>query len=381
MSGMKSVIFAVHKPKIKFLCRCFCSNLNKHPYDEIVPFHTNRQLAKYVCENILYNKNGIIVCNKPYGISFSRTESQWKKGLSSIKSSVITHKVFEEIQDHTISNAEDKINLFDALPYIKSNLSCESLCVIKCPEKYTTGVAILGQSENVRSKVQICWERSRGQKIPLESYLAICTGKPLEDHVDNLRIGITLDVSENGKMKKAYLTKKYSHASVLKSRVKVASVESHLLSTNENQSAALLNLVTNQKKWHFVRLFLATYLLSPAIGDHIFASRVKKIMGMAVPVDHWNPSTLQPQKLDKNLLKSLELLPGSEKFIPTMIHLSEVKLIGFPKRSQDLVLSAPPPQYFTWTLNRLGLHLQENLPSLLESKPLIKQISASNQCK
>lgn len=74
------------------------------------------------------------------------------------------------------------------------------------------------------------------------------------------------------------------------------------------------------------------------------------------------------------------MLPGSEKFIPTMIHLSEIKLIGYLK-SEEIVLSSSPPPYFTWTLNKLGLCIPDKALSLEAPKCMVRQIKAAAHCK
>lgn len=96
--------------------------------------------------------------------------------------------------------------------------------------------------------------------------------------------------------------KQWSNNAVRRGDVLITAFSYQTLQENGNSSASLVEVSSNRKKWHCVRLFCSTYLLSPVLGDNLYSGRVKTIMGVSVPVDHWSTVAQEPQVTDSNLL-------------------------------------------------------------------------------
>lgn len=63
------------------------------------------------------------------------------------------------------------------------------------------------------------------------------------------------------------------------------------LSVNEELKVSLVQLTVNRNKWHCLRLYCATNLLAPCLGDWLMGPRVRYINDMPVLVDPFNPVT------------------------------------------------------------------------------------------
>ncbi|XP_039290877.1 mitochondrial mRNA pseudouridine synthase RPUSD3 [Nilaparvata lugens] len=357
------------------LSRNYSENtLDNHVYDRVIPWKSNRELADYLCENIVYDSEGLIVLNKPYGVSFSKDGLNWQNIAERSKGfkPVIKHRVPKVANPDDVLETnrgfirDDVINLKAALPFIEDKINGgQPLRVVRVPEKYTSGVSLLARHEKLELKIKKCLARSKALREPVDSYLAIVTGEPIIKRLENFTIGVKLEFSENKKQKKPALTKTYSKNELQRSLVKATTVHSNLLSMGVDEDsgdalASLVQLETGIKRWHFVRLFLATHLLAPALGDHLFGARVKKVMGEMLLVDQWSQAAATgKQKLDRRLLDRLDLTEGSEMYIPTMIHHSSVILEGFQGKKTDsqFTLQAKPPQHFLWTAERLALEV------------------------
>lgn len=53
----------------------------------------------------------------------------------------------------------------------------------------------------------------------------------------------------------------------------------------------------------------------------------------------------------------LEVPPGESQIIPVHLHLSQVLLKNYEKDRTDLILTAPVPDFFSWTCQKLGLSI------------------------
>lgn len=84
------------------------------------------------------------------------------------------------------------------------------------------------------------------------------------------------------------LLKKWSVNSTKRGTVKVCKFKHQTLKTGTDNLSSLVEVSSSQKRYHCIRLFLASQLLSPVLGDNLFGSYVKSVMGVKVPVDHWS---------------------------------------------------------------------------------------------
>lgn len=136
--------------------------------------------------------------------------------------------------------------------------------------------------------------------------------------------------------------------------IKILNVQFKLISNSTDNLSSFLQIRSSTTKWHALRLFAATVLHSPILGDEKFGSRVKNIMGKWVNLSPWVEAAREPPKLDGKLLQKLNLRRGKESLIPVHLHLREMFLPSYRKKDFDLILTAPPMPEFAWTCKRLG---------------------------
>lgn len=90
-------------------------------------------------------------------------------------------------------------------------------------------------------------------------------------------------------------------------------------------------------------------------GDIRFAARVKQLLGQKVlvkPSEAYRDPDFEP--LSDRVLKQLQV--HSNRSIPLMLHLSEIRLLNFYKKNPNLIIRTNQlPDHFNWTLKALGL--------------------------
>lgn len=146
--------------------------------------------------------------------------------------------------------------------------------------------------------------------------------------------------------------------------VKTFDVSYNTISNSEGNLASLMEIKCVTTKWHAIRVFASTVLISPILGDRIHGSRVKKVMGTFMHISPFVEAARDMPILDKELLAKLRLTAAQRIIIPTHIHLREVELMSF-NSGENLKLVAPLSESFQWTCEQL----QFQIPTLNEEFP------------
>lgn len=81
------------------------------------------------------------------------------------------------------------------------------------------------------------------------------------------------------------LVDKYSKRALEKKLVIPFVVHHRTLSVNEDLKISLVQLKVNRNRWNSLRLFCATRLFTPCLGDWLMASRIKYVNNIPVVVD------------------------------------------------------------------------------------------------
>uniref|UniRef100_A0A1B6DM60 Pseudouridine synthase RsuA/RluA-like domain-containing protein n=1 Tax=Clastoptera arizonana TaxID=38151 RepID=A0A1B6DM60_9HEMI len=329
-----------------------------HVYREISPWMSNRELAKDLIKHILFYENGLLVINKPYGVTFSRDGSYKPPKPEEKLKKMINHQELESpIIKETYESTgivNDDLSLLKALPYIQEELGVDKLFIVKVPERYTSGIAILATEKSVEEKVQLSILKSRYSKESVDTFQAVVIGKPRYNG-GKIKLGLTLDVMKGSKQKKPILLREWSNNAVKRGEVLLTTFSYQLLRESEDSRMTLVEIRCDRKKWHCVRLFCSNFLLTPVLGDNLYGGRVKNVMGVTLPVNHWSKVSEEPQKLSSEVLSILEVTKEDLKIIPTHLHLSKVILPHYDKKGLNLELVATPPDFFTWTCQKSSL--------------------------
>lgn len=123
-----------------------------------------------------------------------------------------------------------------------------------------------------------------------------------------------------------------------------------MLSNSTFNLCSLVELKSSTHAKNAIRLFAATYLYSPILGDNIYASRIQKIGNTYVRVDPFLSCPGLP-KLDMKLLRLLNVRVKQQEIIPAHIHLKSVVLPSF--FGKTLTIEAPLMPPFDWTCKQL----------------------------
>ncbi|CAL7946397.1 unnamed protein product [Xylocopa violacea] len=298
-----------------------------HPYKKIHPWKSLQEFSEDLLSNIIYIKDGLVALNKPYGIRCSKP-----------------------LIRNTCNNIPNGVDyaIKDALPYICDQLNYSNLIVVRCPERYMSGVTLLAADENVERAVNLAFVHS---KFFANSYWVITVGVPRKLE-DKHRLGMRLISNSTSNSKRATIITSWSNSDEKYGRIKLLKIDYKVLSSSTFNLCSLLEIKSSTEKWHAIRLFSSTFLYSPVLGDNICASQIQKVGDTFLKID---PFLVQPAplKLDKKILEQLYVSPMHQTIIPAHIHLKSVVLPMF--FGNTLTIEAPLWPHFDWTCKQLEL--------------------------
>lgn len=307
-----------------------------HPYLQIHPWKSETEFANSLLKNVIYNADGIIAINKPYGISLQNKFQQ-----------NVNHPLK---QCHHIVGAVD-YSIENILPYLAKKLDVPSLIPFSGSEKYMSGVYVFGINFDVCENIKKATRRVEMNKY--RKLWAITTRVPNEIK-GKYHLAMCLKQNYSSlKNKKPVILTSWSKNSVKNDAVKILNVDYRLISNSTNNLSSLIEMEISTKKWHSPRLFASTMLYSPILGDNYHGSRVQEIMGTWIRVDPFAKSCLDMPKLNKQLLELLNLKQSQQEIIPAHIHLRSIRLPSFGKEKKDIILEAPLIHPFDWTCKQL----------------------------
>ncbi|XP_033361184.1 mitochondrial RNA pseudouridine synthase rpusd4-like isoform X1 [Bombus vosnesenskii] len=308
----------------KILKRNYMEN---HPYKHIHPWKSFRQFSDDLLNNIVYNKDGLIVLNKPYGIRRKSPDTSTIHIRNNLPNGI----------DYTLN---------DALPYIAKQLNYLNLTIVRCPEMYMSGITLLAADEYVHHAIELACARSHFQT---NTYWIITVGIPKQLE-GQTRLGMKVISNPQFKHRKIILTSSWSHNEEKYRKIKLLKTQYKVLSNSTLNLCSLIELKSSTHSKNALRVFATTYLYTPILGDNIYASRIQKIGNTYVRVDPFLSSPGLP-KLDIRLLRLLNVRPNQQEIIPTHIHLKSIVLPQF--FGETLTIEAPLMPPFDWTCKQL----------------------------
>lgn len=309
----------------------------KHVYAQLCPWNNVRTFVDHLLKNICYNKDGLVIVNKPYGVGV--TPPNRNKYLS------------ESYLQNTAVLGETIETLSDALPYVAEELGYRALIPIKTPGRYASGITVLSADESVTKKVRKSLIYSKEKDKVIYNYWLVVIGEPQPD-TGSEKIGIALKKGPGQKEAQVILETNWSKKSMKRQDIFPTFVEYSTL--QKGSLCSLVELKTSRTKWHFIRIYSA-YLLSPVLGDHLYGGRVQKVLGIPVAISPYSDHAKLPQRLSKELVAVLELKPGEDLIIPAHIHFKNLILRNYEGKNNDLLIDTPLPEYFLWSCKKLML--------------------------
>ncbi|KAL6254389.1 hypothetical protein P5V15_014437 [Pogonomyrmex californicus] len=302
-----------------------------HPYRRIHPWKSEREFVDDLLKNVIYNADGIIAINKPYGIPFINKTTKSNKVIHS------NYKIVGAV-DYTIK---------DVLPYLAKELNVPILIPCLGSEKYMSGVYIFGINDNVCNQIELAKRRTNGK---YKKYWTVTIRVPNEIK-GNYHLAMMLKSSVLGD-KKPIILSQWSNNMAKKDQIQIMNISHKVLSNSMHNLSSLLEIESSSRKWNGIKLFASTMLYSPILGDNIHGSRVQEIMGTWMKVNPFAESCWELPKINRQLLDLLNITPNQQEIIPAHIHLRSVHLI-FGKEKRDLVIQAPLIDPFDWTCKQL----------------------------
>ncbi|KAG5314728.1 RUSD4 synthase, partial [Acromyrmex insinuator] len=309
-----------------------------HPYNRIHPWKSETEFAKDLLKNVIYNSDGIIAINKPYGISLY-PKSNANRHLH------LYHKIVG-VADYSLQ---------DVLPYLAKELNVPILIPSFGAEKYVSGVYIFGINEKVCQQLELSRRRIQNR---YRKYWVITTRVPNEIKGKH-RLAMFLKTSASGNKKPIILTQ-WSNNAVKRNETKIINIDYKVVSNSMHNLSSLIEIVASSRKWHNIRLFASTMLYSPILGDNIHGSRIQEIMGTWLKIDPFADSSWDLPKINRQLLELLNIKPSQQEIIPVHIHLKSVHLI-VGKEKKDLVIEAPLMDPFDWTCKQLKFKIPDEI--------------------
>ncbi|XP_067131872.1 mitochondrial mRNA pseudouridine synthase RPUSD3-like isoform X1 [Centruroides vittatus] len=296
----------------------------------IHPWKSRSQFVQSLCENIVYNKDGLIAINKFYGIPVYKV-----KGDKMIPTVI------------TPFNGNFSLSIEESLPLLKNELEVKQLKIIKSTEKYSSGILLLSSSDKVTEKVTKAFIRGKSENIPHLIYWALTVGCPTTETVRE-KVGIKLSTIND--IKQPVILKEISANQIKKKVVKPVIVDCSLLESNKELSCSLVKLAVSSVKSHFLKVYMTTRG-SYVLGDVFFGRRVGTVFGKSVETS----TTYGAKSLPDDICQKLRLPRGtSNEAIPVMLHLNSIFLRGYDS-GKDLVVAAPPPPHFLWMCEKLEI--------------------------
>jgi len=161
----------------------------------------------------------------------------------------------------------------------------KDLHIVKFPERYTSGVTILSGSEEVAQRINKCKKRAKTMDECNDSHLVISLGHPLTKHSQG-KYAVKLAKGEVNNRKVPILEDRWSEMDRKRQRVKLVRISHKLV--RKGSEASLCRVSSSTTAHNALRLFFATKLLSPILGDNTFSARVNNVMGVPMLLDPWS---------------------------------------------------------------------------------------------
>ncbi|KAG7196349.1 hypothetical protein KM043_001330, partial [Ampulex compressa] len=310
-----------------------------HPYRKLHPWTSEQAFCNHLLQHVIYNKDGLVALNKPYGISKNFVERSERYKCAS-------HRL------HFIPNQKEYA-LETSIPHIAQKLGYERLIAMKTPEKYMSGVVLLAANEHVQKSIEKSFARAMSMKLCARTYWVVTTMVPT-----SIKGKEHLAMQQKGK-EKPIILKNWGKNQLKRNEVKILNVEYKVLSNSTLNLSSLIEIKSSTQKWHAIRMFTTLMLYAPVLGDNYYASEIIKILGTPVRAK-LNIIEKPLPKVNSELLQMLKLTKDKVEIIPAHIHLKEICLPCFHGPKNDLRIEAPIPSYYNWTCEQLKFKYLKN---------------------
>ena len=291
------------------------------------------ELVDILHKNVVYyepdtDKSGLVVINKPYGLAAHKAE-------------------------------DSSFCLNDCLGSLATKLEVEKLEIVKCAERFSSGITILGTSETTQTLFKKSMDRGLTGRALATSYLAIVKGQPNVRTVESVDRKMT-DCPEVNKPlfgsmhKEPVLSRKLLKHNVNRNNVKRVHVAINSLARSA-QGAGVVELSPSSTGKHFIPVYLAD-IGHPLLGDQMYDYRARTMLGQKVKLSTAHTNAKRMQVLPTHLLELLGMSKGEEWMLPKLLHQHRIFLPDWLGRDKSLTVYAPPPPHWLKTCKVLGIN-------------------------
>ena len=304
----------------------------KREYEHLCVWKDQNDMVEQLYSNIVYyepekDKSGLVVLNKPYGLPKSTGD------------------------DSTYS-------LETSLPHLADKLGVNSLNVIKCCERFTSGITILGSNTKTAEIYKKSMAKARADKALSSSYLAIVKGVPNINKLEDVDLKVTNCPEVNnpivGSMHKEPVISRHLAKPWKIQRDNIKRV--HVAAASVARSSSGVGIVEISPSFvgkHFLQVYLAD-LGYPVLGDMMYDYRTRTLLGKKLRItSHTNAH--RTQILPPHVLELLGLAKGEEWVVPKMLHHHRLLLPRWLPGGEDVTVFAPPPGHWLRTCAALNL--------------------------
>ena len=290
-------------------------------------------LVEDLHSNIVYyepdkDQTGVVIINKPYGLPKELSE-------------------------------DSQFSLVKALPDLAKRLDVSGLTVLKCSERFTSGITVLGSRPESEKAFKNCLLRQKSNRVLASSYLALVKGQPKINRCESVDLSL-VDCPEvntplfSSMHKEPVISRQLKTVSQSR-RLGVRRVHVDLASVSRSGTGAGLVAVSpSHTGKHFILVYLAELGL-PVLGDLLYDYRSKTVLGKKVKMTA-TANANRTQVLPPHLLELLELERGEEWRLPKLLHHHRLQLPGWLPAGEDLTVFAPPPPHWLRAASILGIN-------------------------
>jgi len=326
--GVKNVEKDIHAGKDNKV-----SNVARE-YQKLCVWRDISQVVDTLYNNVVYHdkerdKSGLVVINKPYGLPLRPSE-------------------------------DSAYSLDMCLPGLASRLEVETLEVVKCAERFSSGVTLLGTPATAVAYKRCLGNNSTNRSLAT-SYLALVKGQPSINRLETVdrRMVDCPEVTKplfNSMHKEPVLSRNLVRQGKLRfDKAKRIHVAISSLARS-SLGCGVVELSPSSTGKHFIQVYLADVGF-PLLGDQMYDYRARTMMGQKVKLSTAHTNANRTQMLPAPVMEALGLARGEEWLIPRMLHQHRIFLPDWLGSGKSLTVFAPPPDHWVNTCKVVGLHL------------------------
>lgn len=304
-------------------------------YNRLSSWKSQKQLVDKLHSNVVFynpevDKHGLVVINKPYGLSVKEAK-------------------------------DSEYCLEKCTGALAGLLGVKDLHIIKSVERFCSGITLLGTTQDTDKHVSLAVAKSRSQRMLSSGYLGLVLGHANLPGMDQGQVMLEFCpsvekplFSDKHKEPVIYRNLSTSRSGMNKRNAKLFHMAAQIVSNSGTQPVSLVRLDPSTVKNHFPLVWLADQG-HPLLGDHMYDYRSSSLMGHKVRVGTKHTQASRQQKLPPALAEKLNVKKGDEWRVPKLLHHHRIHLPEFLGKGKDLTVFAPLPPHFTNTCQALGV--------------------------